>query len=236
MRVGTTLVPQFAPGKSQRASASPFLPNQARLERGLDLQLQVIALDVQEVFTAAAVAIALAEDGEGLVCRAAVGTLATDVGCTISGSTGLAAACLRSGHLEFSGNAVSDHRIDPECCRQLGIRSIAVVPIFTGDSFRGILQVCYSKPYAFGKHELKRLEDAGERVAEQIRASEKESLPVSTNLFERAQSCTRCRYCTAVLIVLFIVFAVVSATFGYFAALQASHVSTSSIQRVQGAK
>jgi hypothetical protein len=163
------------PPATQSNSSSPST-NDVLRERRLNFRLHVAARNLQQTTGAAGVAIALTDDGTALVCRAAAGSLLEDVGRRISLSHGLAAECLISGRLQWSGNTACDPRVDDVLCRELGIRSIAVVPVLVGDALVGILQFLYRQPYAFGARELVRLEDLAQTVVAQITASTEDVL------------------------------------------------------------
>jgi hypothetical protein len=153
---------------AMQSHASTPSRNDVLRERRLNFRLHLAATRLQQTTGAAGVAIALTDDGTTLVCRAAAGSLLEDVGRRISLSHGLAAECLISGRLQWSGNAVWDHRVDDALSRELGIRSIALLPVLVGDALVGILQFLYRQPYAFGARELIRLEDLAQTVAAQI--------------------------------------------------------------------
>jgi GAF domain-containing protein len=159
-----------------QSHASTRSTNDVLRERRVNLRLHLAAMRLQQTTGAAGVAIALTDDGTALVCRAAAGSLLEDVGRRISLSHGLAAECLISGRLQWSGNTVRDPRVDDALCRELGIRSIAVVPVRVGDALVGILQFLYRQPYAFGARELVRLEDLAQTVLAQIDASTEDLL------------------------------------------------------------
>lgn len=163
------------PPATQPVASRPST-NDVLRERRLNFRLHLAAMNLQQTTGAAGVAIALTDDGTALVCRAASGALLEDVGRRISLSHGLAAECLKSGRLQWSGNTVCDHRVDDALCRELGIRSIAVVPVLVGDALVGILQFLYRQPYAFGARELIRLEELARTVVAQIIASAEDPL------------------------------------------------------------
>ena len=149
-------------------------------------------------------------------------------------------ACSRNvssrANCKWSGNALYDSRIDRQLCRELGTRSIVAVPVFTAGTFRGVLQVLYPQPYAFGTRELSSLANTAEVIAAQIRASEEEPFPTRTaeGVRHGAQSQP---YYTVLMIVAFLLFTLISARLEYFERFfQISHGGVLPIQGTEQAK
>jgi TonB family protein len=126
----------------------------------LDLVLNELVVRAAQGTRAAAAALALGRQDE-MVCRAATGHLAPDLGSPVSTRDGLSGACLRTGQPQISVDTEFDPRIDPAVSRQLGIRSILIVPVFENSSlhFAGILEVFSPSPAAFSHRDQKLLED-----------------------------------------------------------------------------
>ena len=111
-----------------------------------------------------------------MVCRAATGELAPDLGVPLSTRDGLSGACLQTRQPQLSVDTEFDPRVDPAVSRRIGIRSILIVPIFestdgiTADGkhkglnapFAGVLEVFSSSPAAFSHADQKRLEGFAE--------------------------------------------------------------------------
>jgi hypothetical protein len=192
----------------QSPSSSPSTTHVLR-ERTLDSRLHLTAMRLQQSTGAAGVAIALTADGTALVCRAAAGILLEDVGRRISLSYGLAAECLISGRLQWSGNTVSDHRLDDGLCRELGIPSIAVVPVLAGDTLVGILQFLYRQPYAFGARDLIRLEDLAQAVVAQMNASAEDVVGLPVPDLSNSKSRSVRPYESIILIAAFLLFTLI---------------------------
>ncbi len=134
----------------------------------LDLVLNEIAIRAAEATHASAAALALAR-GDDMVCRAATGHLAPDLGVPLNTRDGLSGACLQTRQPQLSVDTEFDPRVDPAISRQLGIRSILIVPIFdSNDSnspFAGILEVFSHSPDAFSHSDQKLLEGFAEECA-----------------------------------------------------------------------
>src|SRR5271156_2936394 len=95
----------------------------------LDLVLNELVVRAAEATRASSAALALAR-GDDMVCRAATGDLAPDLGVALNTRDGLSGACLQTRQPQLSVDTEFDPRIDPAVSRRLGIRSILVVPVF----------------------------------------------------------------------------------------------------------
>ena len=142
----------------------------------LDLVLNELVVRAAEATRASAAAIALAR-GDEMVCRAATGELAPDLGVPLSTRDGLSGACLQTRQPQLSVDTEFDPRVDPAVSRRIGIRSILIVPIFESADgnnaadgkhkdrnapFAGVLEVFSSSPAAFSHADQKRLEGFAE--------------------------------------------------------------------------
>src|SRR5271156_2158176 len=99
----------------------------------LDLVLNEIVVRAAEATRASAAALALAR-GDDMVCRAATGNLAPDLGAPLNTRDGLSGACLETRQPQLSVDTEFDPRVDPAISRRLGIRSILIVPVFEGSA------------------------------------------------------------------------------------------------------
>jgi putative methionine-R-sulfoxide reductase with GAF domain len=98
-----------------------------------------------------------------LICRARAGEPAPPLGTPVDRKQGLSGECVRSAMIIGCQDTENDSRVDRETCRELGIGSMLVVPMFSGYHVVGLLQVFSSRPHAFSKpHEtvLERLVEA----------------------------------------------------------------------------
>jgi hypothetical protein len=71
----------------------------------------------------------------------------------------------------------TDARVDGGVCRQLGIRSIVVVPIFLGTDVVGLVETFSSRPYAFNDEHLSRLEQLASLIGQTKSRLPKEPFP-----------------------------------------------------------
>jgi len=134
----------------------------------LDLVLHELVVRAAEATRASAAALALAR-GDEMVCRAATGHLAPDLGVPLNTRDGLSGACLQTRQPQLSVDTESDPRVDPAISRRLGIRSILIVPVFdTNDNnaqFTGVLEVFSPSPAAFSDFDQKLLEGFAEECS-----------------------------------------------------------------------
>jgi TonB family protein len=160
----------------------------------LDLVLNELVVRAAKASRAGSAALALARDDE-LVCRAATGPLAPDLGVPLSTRDGLSGACLQTRQPQLSVDTEFDPRVDPAVSRHLGIRSILIVPVFDrtdkdrtdkdrtdkdsnarirDDQYAqvtGILEAFSSSPAAFSDSDQKLLQGFAEECARIRRAA-----------------------------------------------------------------
>jgi TonB family protein len=136
------------------------------LDLALDLVLNELVVRAAEATHASAAAVALTR-GDEMVCRAATGHLAPDLGVPLSTRDGLSGACLQTRQPQLSVDTEFDPRVDPAISRRLGIRSILIVPVFDMNNaqFTGVLEVFSSSPAAFSNSDQKLLEGFAEGCA-----------------------------------------------------------------------
>lgn len=145
-------------------------------ELALDLILHDLAEQARQATGAAGAAIALQRD-TAMVCRAAAGAVAPDLGISINTQSGLTAACVREQKTQWCGDTETDPRVDAEACRALGVRSIVVVPVFRRDVLVGVFEIFGSAPGAFREHHLKTLQGLAQWVTEAMQSSVQKTRP-----------------------------------------------------------
>jgi len=142
------------------------------LDLSLDLVLNDLVARAAQATHASAAALALVR-GDEMVCRAATGNLAPDLGIPINTRDGLSGACLETRQPQLSVDTEFDPRVDPAISRHLGIRSILIVPVFDRydnqndktAQFTGVLEIFSTSPAAFSSPEQKLLEGFAEECA-----------------------------------------------------------------------
>ncbi len=133
----------------------------------LDLVLNELVVRAAEATHASAAALALVR-GDEMVCRAATGHVAPDLGVPLNPRDGLSGACLQTRQPQLSVDTEFDPRVDPAISRRLGIRSILIVPVFDindNEHFTGVLEVFSTSPAAFSQTGQQLLESFAEECA-----------------------------------------------------------------------
>ena len=138
----------------------------------LDLVLNDIVEQARLATAATGAAIALARYGE-IVCRATTGANAPELGARLDATTGLSGACMQTGQIQQCSDTETDPRVNAEACRQLGVRSILVLPLGDGAERFGVLEVFSPNPGAFGERDLATLQALARRVVEDKREAER---------------------------------------------------------------
>lgn len=144
----------------------------------LDLVLNELVVRAADATGASSAALALAR-GEEMVCRAATGALAPDLGVPLNTRDGLSGACLQTRRPQLSLDTEFDPRVDPAIPRRLGIRSILIVPVFDSildindknAQVSGVLEAFSTSPAAFSNSGQKLLEGFAEECARIRRAA-----------------------------------------------------------------
>ncbi len=109
-------------------------------------------------------AIAISGNGD-FICRASVGNDAPPHGTRVESESGFSGQCIRSGKILYCEDAENDPRVNREHCRALGVRSILAVPIHSGHSVTGLMEVFSPSAGAFGGNASLILQYLSETVA-----------------------------------------------------------------------
>ena len=108
---------------------------------------------------------AIAFRGEhGTVCQVRSGEGAPELGAPVDTTSGLTKQCLDSGTSLLCNDIANDSRVDPEIVHAVGIRSVAVVPIYKEGEISGILEVFSRTAGKFTGEHLKILEQLASSV------------------------------------------------------------------------
>src|SRR5712671_1282906 len=133
--------------------------------RDLDAALQLLAERAQYITEASGAAIALRRnDQNDMLCRASAGSNAPELGTLLSTEFGLSGESVRTRLPLRCDNADHDPRVNREGCRQLGIASVAVLPIVSDDQVLGVFELFSGKINAFEERDLSALQRLGEMV------------------------------------------------------------------------
>jgi TonB family protein len=141
-----------------------------------DTFLRAAALALR-VTNANGAAVALNQGGE-MLCCAASGKLAPPVGSRLAGEVGLSKELLHGSKSLRCDDTEKDFRVDRKACRNLGIRSVVVVPVQMSDKVVAILEIFSDRPGAFGGDQIERLQSVADMVAGALLDREGDHPPV----------------------------------------------------------
>ncbi len=145
-------------------------------QRDLDAALQLLADRAQYITGSTGAAIALRRSGKNdMLCRASAGSNAPELGALLSTEFGLSGESVRSRQLLRCDDAERDTRVNREACRELGIASVAVMPVVNDDEVLGVFELFSGKANAFGERDftaLRRLSEMVETAVKLARAAE----------------------------------------------------------------
>jgi len=136
----------------------------------LDPILGSITDAARQLTGASGAALAMWKDG-AMVCRARSGDTAPVLGARLSAETGISGECLRTGKVHHCSDTENDPLVDVEVCRNLGLRSIAVLPIQGWRGINGSLEVFSTKPAVFTEQHIALLQQLAV-LAERARATQ----------------------------------------------------------------
>jgi len=123
---------------------------------------------------------ALALWSQGVViCRARSGDTAPPLGTKVDTDSGISGECMRTGQAQRCQDTFTDLRVDSELCTEMGIRSLAVVPLNGTQGVIGILEVFSDRANAFSDAHLTLLKKLAQ-IAVSSRARAVKSNPMET--------------------------------------------------------
>jgi TonB family protein len=147
----------------------------------LDLLLNRIAEQARLATNTTGAAIALRR-GDEIVCRATTGATAPDLGMRLNTEFGLSAACVQTRQPQNCDDSETDLRVDSIACRQLGVRSILIVPVLQEQEVLGVVEVFSPRPHAFGDRDVQTLHALSQRAVESIARSAEAVSPQRSSL------------------------------------------------------
>jgi protein TonB len=118
-----------------------------------DTILGAIAVAAHSLTGATGAAVAMPRDGT-VVCVGRSGETAPELGARLNVDSGISGECLRTGVIMRCDDASRDFHVDAEVCRQLGLQSIAVVPLRGQHGRVGVLEVFSTESYAFTEDKM----------------------------------------------------------------------------------
>jgi diguanylate cyclase (GGDEF)-like protein len=133
---------------------------------GLDLGavMALVAERAQTLTPAIGAVVELAE-GDELVYRAACGAAGSHLGMRLRRSESLSGHCIAEARALICDDSELDERVNREACRQIGLRSMVVVPLRHHDIVVGVLKVLAHEPGSFNEADVRILELMSEVIA-----------------------------------------------------------------------
>ena len=157
---------------SLSSDGSPRFPGEdggrslTEIARGdLDAALQLLADRAQYITGASGAAIALRRgEHADMLCRASSGMNAPELGALLSMEYGLSGESVRTGRALRCDDVENDPRVNRAGCRELGIASVAIMPITSERQVLGVFELFSGKPHAFDERDVSALQRLGEMV------------------------------------------------------------------------
>jgi periplasmic protein TonB len=115
--------------------------------------LGAIAVAAHSLTGATGAAVAMPRDGV-VVCVGRSGEAAPELGARLNVDSGISGECLRTGVIMRCDDASRDFHVDAEVCRQLGLQSIAAVPLRGQFGRVGVLEAFSTESYAFTEDKM----------------------------------------------------------------------------------
>ena len=164
---------------SRRPAAAPSVApggKGSRDEARLDRILHNLAARAMQETRASSAAIGLGPEG-GMICRASAGLLLGDNGGPINTESGLTGMAVRLQMSQWCTDTESDARVDVEVCRQLGLRSMIVVPVCAHDNVIGVFAVFSVNTDAFSLDDLNTAKKLAHWAAEAVETTAGNAAP-----------------------------------------------------------
>jgi len=139
-------------------------------EVAADLALEIVLNEIVEqacLATGATGAAIILERAGEMVCRASNGVNAPQFGVRLESESGLTAECIRTRQVQRCADALTDPRADAEASRNLGVRSVLILPLLR-NGLVGLLEVFSSRPGAFGERDELTLEALAQRILKNV--------------------------------------------------------------------
>jgi len=134
---------------------------------GLDVALKLIVEQACLATGATGAAIALAGKDE-MICRATVGATAPAAGTRFEINRGITGACVSTQEIQRCEDALNDPRVDANTSRQLGMRSLILLPLLVQGKVAGVFELFSSRPRAFSDRDEQTLIALSSRVLQKL--------------------------------------------------------------------
>jgi len=136
---------------------------QEAARRDLEVALQLLAERAQYITGASGAAIALRE-GDAMVCRASAGSTAPELDSELQVNSGLSGESIRAQKTLVCDDAERDVRVNRESCRELGVRSVIVIPLLREGNVAGVFELLAVRSHAFESRDIMALERLSEMI------------------------------------------------------------------------
>ena len=137
--------------------------------------LQLVSERALKLTGADGIAIALVQEGE-IICRAATGSIAPQIGARLDPHSGLSGACFRTAEIVRCDDAETDPRVNVQASRQLRARSMIAVPLRGRRSVIGLIEAFCKDAYAFDDSDARSLTLLSELILGAMKPEEEERL------------------------------------------------------------
>jgi len=97
-------------------------------------------------------------EGDDMVCRAAAGVVAGQLGLRLKRGGSLSGLCAADGRVLRCDDAETDDRVDREACRRIGLRSMVASPLKCAHVTVGVMKIVSPHPDAFSDQDVAILE------------------------------------------------------------------------------
>jgi hypothetical protein len=139
----------------------------------LDAALQLLADRAQYITGANGAAIALRREGRNdMQCRASSGSNVPELGSLLSTEFGLSGESVRTRQALRCDDTERDARVNRDACREMGIASVAVMPLVHDDEVLGVFELFSGKVNAFGDRDLTALKRLSEMVETAVKLAQ----------------------------------------------------------------
>ncbi|HYL16898.1 MAG TPA: N-acetylmuramoyl-L-alanine amidase [Terriglobales bacterium] len=137
--------------------------------------LQLVSERALALTGADGVAIALVQEGQ-IVCRAAAGPIAPDLGVRLDPNSGISGACFRTAEIIRCDDAENDPRVNVQASRRLNTRSMVAVPLCGRRSVVGMIEAFSTEVHGFNDSDVRSLSLLGELILGAMKPEEEERL------------------------------------------------------------
>jgi hypothetical protein len=125
-------------------------------------------VELAQILTGARGAAIAFRGEQGTICRARSGEGGPPLGAPVDTTSGISKQCLDSGTALHCDDVATDGRVDPKISQAVGVRTVAVVPIFSSGDISGILEVFSDAPGVFTDQHLKTLQQLADWVGSAV--------------------------------------------------------------------